>query len=109
MLREEDLVAVEEQSHLVISTDSHVRPDPELLREYCDLKMLVDFDAFTEQLGSGEQEQYLFAARDPEVNDRWHEFAEDAQPLETLPEGSENCYAFRDRPDSDGDARFGAF
>ena len=109
MLREEGPVAVEKQPHLVISTDSHVGPDSELSHEYCDLKMLVDFDAFTEQMDSGDQEQHLFAARDPEINDRWRDYAENAQPLENLPEGSENCDAVHGRPDSDGAARFGAF
>jgi hypothetical protein len=32
-----------------------------------------------------------------------------AQPLESVPEGSENCFSFRDRPDADGGPRFGAF
>jgi predicted TIM-barrel fold metal-dependent hydrolase len=76
--KQEDLVAVPDQPYLVISTDSHLGPDPELLREYCESSLLADFDAFTEELGSGEKEQHLFVARDPEVNDRWREFAENA-------------------------------
>jgi predicted TIM-barrel fold metal-dependent hydrolase len=78
VLKEEEVLApVQDQPYIVISTDSHIGPPPEALREYCDPNMLADFDEFIEQVGTGEQGQTLFVARDSETNDRWRDFAED--------------------------------
>jgi predicted TIM-barrel fold metal-dependent hydrolase len=78
VLREEEVLApVQDQPYIVISTDSHVGPAPEALREYCDPNMLADFDEFTEQVGAGSQAQLLFQARDADVDVRWRAYAED--------------------------------